>query len=62
MNRMGVNLLVDTGSACNLVPTCLCNKLSVAIYPQEQTMVGFSGDKEVTVGHAWKETKVSEWK
>lgn len=43
LSKVGVDLLVGTGLACNLISTALCKKLGVVIVPQAHTLVGFSG-------------------
>lgn len=40
-SKMRVNLLVDTGSACNLMSTSLCKRLGVAVTPCTHALVSF---------------------
>lgn len=57
---MGVDLLVDTRCACNLMPTALCKKLGLAMVPCAKTLVSFSGVVSKTIGVTQVEIKLGE--
>lgn len=49
-NKIGVDLLIDTSYACNLMSTTLCKKLGMAVVPCAKTLFRFSEVASKTVG------------
>lgn len=61
VSNMGVDLLVDTGFACDLMSTTLCKKLGVVVDSQVQILVEVNGDKINSVGVTTVQTQMGEW-
>lgn len=60
-SRAGVDFLVDTKSACNLMSTSLCKRLKATMTPCTQALVSFLTVFSETVGKAEVEAQLGEW-
>lgn len=58
---MGVDILVDTSSACNLMSTFLRKKLGLVVEPCTKKLVTFSRATSQTMGVEKVEIKLREW-